>query len=114
MSINKDILSALSDIEIPVKFQTYTGKADTYITFFTYLDKAEQHADDQETATGYYIQIDVWSKSDYTEIVKDVHQHMVNANFTKLNFYDLYESDTKTYHKVMRFFKEVIQWHKSD
>jgi len=24
----------------------YTGKADSYITFFTYLDKPEQHADD--------------------------------------------------------------------
>lgn len=114
MSINQEVISALIDIKVPVKFQTYTGKSDTYITFFTYLDQPEQHADDEETATGYYIQIDIWSKSDYTEIVKEVHQHMTGAHFTKLNFYDLYESDTKTYHKVMRFFKEVIQWHKSD
>ena len=108
MSINKEILVALKDIQVPVRFQTYTGNAETYITFFTYLDMPEQHADDLEIATGYYVQIDIWSRSDYTEIAKEVHQSMLTANFTKLNFYDLYEEDLKIYHKVMRFFKEVM------
>ena len=108
MSINKEVLSALKDIHVPVRFQTYTGNEETYITFFTYLDRPEQHADDVEIATGYYIQIDIWSKADYTNLSKEVHQSMLTANFTKLNFYDLYESDTRVYHKVMRFFKEVM------
>ena len=108
MSINKEVLSALKDIQVPVRFQTYTGNEETYITFFTYLDRPEQHADDVEATTGYYVQIDIWSKSDYTEIAKEVHQSMLTANFTKLNLYDLYEEDLKIYHKVMRFFKEVM------
>ena len=108
MSINKEVLSALKDIQVPVRFQTYTGNEETYITFFTYLDRPEQHADDDEIATGYYVQIDIWSNGDYTEIAKEVHQSMLTANFTKLNFYDLYEEDLKIYHKVMRFFKEVM------
>lgn len=108
MSINKEVISALKDLNIPVSFQTYSGKEETYITFFTYLDKPELYSDDKEAATGFYIQIDIWSKSDYTEIAKEVHQSMLTEGFTKLNFYDLYEEDTKTYHKVMRFFKEVI------
>ncbi len=33
MSINKEVLSALKDINVPVRFQTYTGNAETYITF---------------------------------------------------------------------------------
>ena len=108
MSINKEVLSALKDIHVPVRFQTYTGKEETYITFFTYLDRPEQYADDVEVSTGYYVQIDIWSNGDYTEIAKEVHQSMLTANFTKLNFYDLYEEDLKIYHKVMRFFKEVM------
>ena len=108
MSINKEVLSALKDIQVPVRFQTYTGNEETYITFFTYLDRPEQHADDGEIVTGYYVQIDIWSKGDYTNLSKEVHQSMLAANFTKLNFYDLYESDTRVYHKVMRFFKEVM------
>lgn len=108
MSINKEVLSALKDIQVPVRFQTYTGNEETYITFFTYLDRPEQHADDDEIATGYYVQIDIWSKSDYTEIAKEVHKKMLAANFIKKGFYDLYEEDLKIYHKVMRFFKEVM------
>ena len=108
MSINQEVLTALEDIGVPVRFQTYTGTAHPYITFFTYLDKPEQHADDRELTTGYYVQVDVWSKGDYTALVKTVHERMLTAGFSKLNFYDLYEDDVKTYHKVMRFFKEVL------
>ena len=76
--------------------------------FFTYLDKPEQHADDEELVTGHYVQVDVWSKRDYTKLVKTVHQKMLDAGFIKQSFYDLYEDDVKIYHKAMRFFKEVM------
>lgn len=106
--MNSKILAALKDIGVPVRFQTYTGKEDTYITFFTYLDRPELHCDDREKTSGNYIQIDVWSKIDYTDLVDRVHQNMIDAGFRKLNFYDLYEEELKIYHKVMRFFKEEI------
>jgi len=106
MSLNKDILQALSPLEIPVAFQTYSGKADTYITFFSYLEKAELHADDEEETSGQYIQIDLWSKKDYTNLVKQVHKQMKEAGFIKLNFYDLYEKDLGVYRKVMRYRRE--------
>jgi hypothetical protein len=107
MSINQEVMIALKGIGVPVRFQQYTGDADTYITFFIYLDKPEQHADDEEHVTGYYVQIDVWSKEDYTKLAKNVHQRMLAAGFCKQNFYDLYEQDLRIYHKVMRFLKEV-------
>ena len=106
--MNREILAALKDIGVPVRFQSYGGKEESYITFFTYLDKPELHSDDRELVTGNYIQIDVWSKKDYTKLVDSVHQNMIEANFSKLNFYDLYEDELKVYHKVMRFFKEEI------
>ena len=104
MSINQKIISTLSSLDIPVSFQSYSGKADPYLTFFIYLDKTEQHADDEDLNTGYYIQLDIWTKGDYTELVKNVHQKMNKAGFSKMNFYDLYENDLKVYHKVMRYF----------
>jgi hypothetical protein len=79
MSINEDVIKALKGIGVPVSFQTYTGKANSYITFFTYLDQPESHADDEELTTGYYVQIDVWSKGDYTELVDTVHRKMLKA-----------------------------------
>ncbi len=103
MSINQEVLSALTGVGVPVTFQTYSGKADPYITFFTYLDKPEQHADDEEIATGHYVQVDIWAKGDYTELATTVHGLMKQAGFRKINFYDLYEKDPKLYHKVMRY-----------
>lgn len=107
MSINKEVLEALKDIDIPVSFQTSKGKDYPYITFFTYLDRTTEHSDDEEAITGYSIQVDVWSKNDYSKIEKNVHQGMLSSGFLKQSFHDLYENDTKVYHKVMRFFKEV-------
>ena len=105
--INKIVMDALKNIGVPVSFQTYGGKKDPYITFFTYLDKGEQFADDGEVITGYYVQIDIWSKKDYTQVSKEEHERMIERGFIKKGFYDLYEDDLKIYHKVMRFFKEV-------
>ncbi|WP_026478167.1 hypothetical protein [Alkaliphilus transvaalensis] len=106
MSLNKDILTALSPLNIPVAYQTYSGKAETYITFFTYLEKSELYADDEEKIAGHYIQLDLWTKSDFTDLVSEVHSCMKQAGFIKLNFYDLYEKDLKVYHKVMRYRRE--------
>lgn len=33
MSINQAVMTALKEIGVPVRFQTYTGTADSYITF---------------------------------------------------------------------------------
>ncbi len=108
MSINEDVMAALVGVGVPVRFQQYTGDADTYITFFIYLDQPESHADDKERVTGYYVQVDIWSKKDYTDLANTVHEKMVEAGFRKLNFYDLYEEELKVYHKAMRFLKEVL------
>lgn len=107
MIINKEIITALKNIDIPVSFQASKSEKYPYITFFTYLDRGALHSDDEEKVTGYFIQIDIWSKNDYTDIAKEVHQSMLTANFIKQRYYDLYEKDTKVYHKVMRFLKEV-------
>lgn len=110
MSINQEVLQALGDVGVPVQFQHYSGTVDPYITFFIYLDKPEQHADDEEIITGHYVQVDVWSKGDYTGLVNAVHQKMLAAGFIKKAYYDLYEQDLKIYHKAMRFQlnKEVL------
>ena len=40
MSINQEVMIALKGIGVPVRFQQYTGDADTYITFsFTWINR---------------------------------------------------------------------------
>ena len=109
MSVSKEVINTLKNIGVPVSFQTTKTDKFPYVTFFTYLDTGRLHSDDKETITGYFVQVDVWSKADYTNLVKDIHESMLTANFIKQQYHDLYEPDTGVYHKVMRFLKEVEQ-----
>lgn len=109
MNINKAVIDALKPLNIPTSFQIYSGTSDLYVTFFCYLENGELFADDMQKGTGYYIQVDLWSKNNYTTIAEQIKSAMTNAGFSFLSAYDLFESDSKTYHKVLRFyyFKEV-------
>ena len=107
MTINKEVLLALKDIGVPVSFQTSKSENFPYVTFFTYLDRPSLHSDDEEKIRRYFVQIDVWSKVDYTNLAKEIHQSMLAEGFIRQSYFDLYEKDTKVHHKVMRFLKEV-------
>ncbi|MFR1708874.1 MAG: hypothetical protein ACLSV2_08235 [Clostridium sp.] len=102
--INKLIIDTLKPLNIPVSFQRYSGKADTYITFHEYFTSGEEYEDDEEALTAHYIQVDVWSKVDYTDLVKSIKELMLKAGFKRLNEADLYEEDTKIYHKGLKFY----------
>jgi hypothetical protein len=103
MSLNSMIIDVLSPIGVPVDFQKYIGEESTYITFLLYDESGFLFADDTEQETAYYVQIDVWSKNDYTDLVDQVKSILSNAGFAKTSAVDLYEQDTKIYHKAMRF-----------
>lgn len=103
MSLNSFIISTLKPLGVPVEFQTYDGSNTTYITFFEYNQNGALHGDDKELKTAYYVQVDVWSEDNYTEIVKKVRETMIKAGFIRTFETEVYEEETKTFHKVFRF-----------
>lgn len=103
MSLNKIIIDTLKPLGVPVSFQTYTGQATTYITFFEVVQYSAMNADDDEVKTGYNIQIDIWSKGDYTSLAQQVKELMKEKGFRRTTEAEDYEPDTKTFHKVIRF-----------
>lgn len=102
--LNKLILETLSPLGVPVGFQKYSGQSLTYITFHEYLQTGEKFEDDDEAFTGHYIQVDVWSKSDYTDLVNSIKQVLKTASFKRLDEADFYEPDTGLYHKGIKFY----------
>lgn len=102
--INKLIMDTLSPLEVPASFQKYTGNETAYITFFEYLQQSESFADNMETCIGHYIQVDVWSKEDYTFLVDSIVNEMTKSGFRKTTQTEMYENETQTYHKALRFF----------
>jgi hypothetical protein len=89
MSVRTVITSALSGLEIPVKFHSYkvqTGqqRASKYITFFTYLERGDKFADNKERSTRYSVQVDVYCKDeDPTDLAKQVKDILFPLGFTR-------------------------------
>lgn len=104
MNLNELIINTLKPLNVPVSFHKNIEKENCYITFFVYNQKGELYSEGEEIETGYYIQVDVWSKGNYIDIVKQVKQLLKYKGFIRQNEYDLYESDTNIYHKCIRFF----------
>lgn len=103
MNYKKKIVDILTHLGVPVAFLAYNGTKSTYMTFFCYNEQGEEWAEDSEVATGYSVQIDIWSKSDYTTLEAQVQTAMLDAGFKRTSAQDFYETDTKIYHKAMRF-----------
>lgn len=108
MSLNSLIINTLKPLGIPVKFQTLSEKEklsdpSSYITFFEYNQRSALDSDDEETLTRHFIQVDIWSKVDYTDLVKQVKENLKQVGFSRNFETELYETDTKIFHKVIRF-----------
>jgi hypothetical protein len=106
MSINSLIINALNPFGVPVRFQKLTeedGSPDTYITFFLINEYGSMFADNEEQQTASLVQVDIWSKSNYNSLVEQVKNKLKEIGFTRTAGADLYEEDTKIYHKAMRF-----------
>jgi len=100
--INQLIKNTLAPLGIPVTNLKYSGSATTYITFFSYNEHGEEWAEDKEIATGFYIQVDVWSKGDCTDIAAQAKTLLENAGFRRTYATEMYENDTLTFHKVLK------------
>jgi hypothetical protein len=104
--ISKLVMDTLSPLGVPISFQKHSGDELKYTTFFEYLQQGENFADNRETCTGHYVQVDVWSKGDYSDLINNILNAMILAGFRRTNQTEMYEDDTQTYHKVLRFFYE--------
>lgn len=108
-NFNEEIESLLSDIGVPVAFMFYEGSADTYITYMQ-LDKDSAIAgDDEVLGCVQYYDFDIYSKSNYLSLVSSLIETMVAAGWTyqpSRDSPDLYERDTKYFHKTICLAKE--------
>lgn len=97
-------METLKELNIPVTFQVYKGTAKTYITFFEYNMQNEEYSEDEIEIQGYYYQIDIWSVEDYTELVARTKELLEAKEFKFIDQEDLYEKDTKIFHKGLRYY----------
>lgn len=86
-------------------YQLSAPEANKYprITFFEIENADSQFADDSAYASEVFVQIDVWSKSSTSAISGEVDWAMKGLGFSRYGGADFYETDTKVYHKALRY-----------
>jgi len=97
------IKQSLETLGLPVAKSDYTGIEKTYITYFEYDENVEDSSDDEIATISHYIQVDLWTKTDYTNLKPQIKLAMKNAGFSFTNGQELFEEDTKTYHYATRY-----------
>lgn len=91
---------------IPVKFLRYNGSSDTYITYMMTDADSVLHGDDELMNYVEYYDFDVYSKGNYKPIIKELKALLESAGFmweVERSSEDMYEDDTKYYHKTLCF-----------
>lgn len=102
--MNSLIISTLKPTNVPVNFQVYTGDETTFITFFELNQMSAMQGEDIEIKTQHSFQVDVWSEGNYATLVKQVRDLMIDAGFRRITEHEFYEQETRTFHKVFRFY----------
>ena len=114
MNINPLIESAFKDFEInkkriPIAFLSYTGKADTYLTYYTWQEQPANFFDDEHHAKVAYGTIDIFSKGNFKSILKEVKKILKANKFTWTdNGPETFERETGYYHVPVNFCAENI------
>lgn len=93
-------------VVIPVKFLRYEGHGQPYITY-QHVD-ADNSLSGDDDLIGYvdYYDFDIYSKGNYTKIIKEVKALLKQNGFVwqpSRSSADLYEDDTGYYHKTLNF-----------
>ena len=108
-NFNEEIEEVLSDIGVPVAFMFYEGSADTYITYMQTDKDSILAGEDEIIGCVQFYDFDIFSKSNYLNLINNLIDTMVAAGWTyqpNRDSPDMYERDTKYYHKTICLAKE--------
>lgn len=105
MNINPIIEAIFKDFSVPIAFLEYTGKETIYLTYYTWLEKPENFANDDNHAEIVYLTIDIFSKSNFKNILKQVKKLLKQNGFTWTdNGPETFEKETGYFYVPMNFF----------
>lgn len=110
MNIKKYLKDVLSDKEIldllpdeKMYFLHANNPQIPYLEYEIINEQGEDYSENKEDYTTYIVQVDIFSKGDYTVIEEVVKKHMEASGFNRDMAADLYEKETQLFHKAMRF-----------
>lgn len=103
MNVGQLLFDTLKPLGVPVSYGVYNNTANTYIVFNEYNQAPWLSADDEELFTKHFFQVDVFSKTNYTKLVKDIRRLMKEAGFGRMFESETYEPEMGRMRKILRF-----------
>ena len=95
--------------EVPVAHLKYKGTSKKYITWTITSEAPALFANDEVLYSICSLDIDVFSEGNYLDIIKEIKRKMKNNEWVWTeDSEEMYEEDTKLYHKTCSFEKERI------
>ena len=99
--LNEEITNLTFDKD--VFFLHANNATSPYVEYEIFDEYGSQWAENKEISTDYYVQVDVFSKGDYTSLEEKIKEKMINAGFIREGVAHLYEEDTGLFHCALRF-----------
>lgn len=102
-------LKEISDVEVSYFYPQNWSKLPA-ISYYEMDNSVASRADDEEYSSNIAVQIDIWAKtpSKCSNLAIQVNKKMEELGFIRTLAVDLFEQETKIYHKSNRFEKEEI------
>lgn len=95
--------------EIPVAHLRYQGSSKKYVTWTITGEDPVLSANDEVLYSICSLDVDIFSEGNYLDIIKAIKQKMKNNEWVWTgDSAEMYEEDTKLYHKTCSFEKERI------
>ena len=95
--------------EIPVAHLRYNGKSKKFVAWTITGSEPALAANDEVLCSICSVDVDVFSDSNYLDIIKEIKKRMKNNEWVWTDDSgEMYEEDTKLYHKTCSFEKEEV------
>ncbi len=100
-------LKKILKLDVPVAHLKYKGKEKTYV-IWTIIDEMPISASDDEIDySEVTVDIDIYSESNYLSLMSSIKNKMKNNDWMwQEDSAEMYEEDTKLYHRTCTFSKE--------
>jgi len=103
MNLDKLIMDTLRPLGVPIAKLRYNQNANTYITFMEYNQAGRMSADDEEIITKHFYQVDVFSNTDFTDLVNNVRQELTGVGFRRMFESETFDEDMNMFRAIIRF-----------
>lgn len=102
----------VNGVSIPVSFLYYEGHGEPYVTYMEESTSGSLTGDNELEGYITYYDFDVYATGNFKAVIEAVKQTLVEAGWVwqvSRSSEDMYEPDTKYYHKTLNFAIEVME-----